>query len=173
MKTCTNCPLYEGGRCLPHWTPISEYVIIGEAPGKDEVNNEPFVGKAGKQLWEAMEELGFRKEQFGIINSVNCRPVDGNKNGKPTEEEQQECFQWVRKFIKIISPDKALVMGNYAKYIFTGSKMGIKRMNASSGYYSLLKLPLIYSVHPAVTIYDGENGRRQLRDAIRFFREHR
>jgi len=43
ILSCKNCSLWTGGYCKPFWTPNSKYGIIGEAPGSNEVNNEPLL----------------------------------------------------------------------------------------------------------------------------------
>ena len=69
ISQCTSCELHEGGRVKPYWTPMSVLAGLGEAPGKEEVEqNEPFVGKAGDILGNSMAKNGFRKSDFLIIN---------------------------------------------------------------------------------------------------------
>lgn len=172
IENCKQCKLYENGKCLPYWTPISEYVIIGEAPGRDEVeNNEPFVGRAGRILWGIFSEFGFRKEQFAIINSVNCRPVTSRgTNGKPTPLQQGSCYPWIRKFIKIINNEKILVLGSYAKRTLTGTPHGIKKINATREYNYVFDGYMFFSVHPALSLYDQNEGKKLLREAIKNFK---
>jgi DNA polymerase len=60
-------------------------VFVLEAPGKQEVLcGTPVVGKAGKKLWDIAAKYQLYRDNFAIINTVNCRPIDGTKNGKPT-----------------------------------------------------------------------------------------
>lgn len=173
ISECKNCMLHEGGKSLPYWTPISCYIIIGEAPGKEEVDTEPFIGSAGKRLWESMSEFGYRKEQFAIINSVQCRPVKGGRNGKPSKKQCQRCYPWIRKFIKIIEPEKILILGNYAMATMLGGEpKGITSVNGNEKViygYEPGNIPAVLSVHPAVCIYNGEDGKKDLLHAIENF----
>ena len=171
ITSCEKCNLYRTGRTKPYWTQTSKYVIIGEAPGRDEVAlNTPFVGTAGKHLWEMMAFHDFVREDFLIINSVNCRPMMGNINGKPTLHEMKKCKQWIRKYIKVLEPKIILVMGNYAMDMMTGESSGITDMNATieeSTEYGRI----ILSVHPMMCIYSGSKGKQKLYDSIRLLRK--
>jgi len=173
ISGCVKCSLYQWGRCLPYWTPFSQYLAIGEAPGKEEIDTEPFVGTAGKKLWEVAGQYGFRKEQFAIINSVQCRPVKGNSNGKPTKIQCQKCKPWIRKFLRIVDPQKIIFLGNYAKSFYDDTTAGIIRMNARDAfYYDELHdkdYPVIFSVHPSVCIYEGEKGEKLLSNSFKAF----
>ena len=54
-------------------------MIIGEAPGADEVEQgRPFVGKAGKLVRETIKEFGYDETITLISNVIPCRP-ENNK----------------------------------------------------------------------------------------------
>lgn len=173
ITDCKKCDLFNGGRTKPYWTPNTKYVIIGEAPGSNEVKeNEPFVGKAGGFLTDILFEYDFKKEEFLIINSVNCRPVTStNSNGKPKRTEITICKEWVRKYIKVIKPEKILILGNYAKYVFTNEYGGIIKVNATSTINEEFNTNQIFSVHPSICIYQGKKGVEMLRESIEKFKE--
>ena len=174
VSQCTKCDLYKNGRAKPYWTEKSEYMIVGEAPGGDEVDrNEPFVGKAGSVLWSVMEEQGFRKEQFLIINTVNCRPVDGKKNGKPTPEQSLQCKEWLRKYFSVLQPLKIMLLGSYAVKAVLNLDMSIVANNGTvesiwlDNKFPHVAVPAIISVHPAYTIYAKEKGMELLRESVK------
>ena len=53
----------------------ADIMLIGEGPGADEdMQGEPFVGKAGKLMNMAFDALGIKKEELYIANIVKCRP---------------------------------------------------------------------------------------------------
>ena len=65
----------------------SEVVLIGEAPGRDEVAaKRPFVGKAGKNLDEFLEMTGIRRETLYITN------VSAIQNKRQRYCEQQAAY---------------------------------------------------------------------------------
>ena len=62
---------------LPHqfvWgfgSPDSKVILIGEAPGKDEViQGRPFVGKAGQMLTDFLNGAGLNRDDLFITNTV-------------------------------------------------------------------------------------------------------
>jgi len=175
ISQCTDCELHTGGRVKPYWTPMSTFCALGEAPGKDEVEeNEPFVGKPGEILGTAMAKQGFRKEQFLVINSVNCRPFVGYPDdGKPKLHQIQKCHQWVRKYIKVISPEKMIAFGNYARGSLNGSYEGIVKYNGWIETIGLYQIYAVMSVHPAYCIYQKDSGIKLLEDSITKFKDVR
>lgn len=91
-------------------------MIIGEAPGKDEVRQgKPFVGKAGALLREAIADSGLQPNEIYISNVVHCRPPD-NKFPDRTIQETKDtvipCKNWLLKEIAIIKPTVILGCGN-------------------------------------------------------------
>lgn len=178
IKICNKCPTLYKRKCLPFWTPLSKYLILAEAPGRNEVDDEPLIGTAGQKLWAVMDIFGLRKEEFAIINSIQCRPVTPTgSNGKPEFEQMKNCFPWIRKFIKILEPQKMLVLGNYAKGVIDCS-LGVKSlvggiMSINSTYTTnnifIRNLPVVYSIHPSMCIYKGEEGRKLLEKSVKIF----
>jgi len=168
---CKNCELYNGGKVLPYWTSLSKYVIIGEAPGKEEVeNNEPFIGKSGIILWAIMGKYGFRKEEFLIINSVQCMPIDGEKN--LTKWNVLQCKQIWRKYIKVINPLRMITFGDYGTGAIDGEYRGTIRKN-SRGECSreFDDMEYVTSVHPSYCIYNSKSGPLLLEQSIKKLRK--
>jgi DNA polymerase len=174
---CKLCNLYFGGRCKPWFTKKSRFVIVGEAPGRQEVvENTPFIGMAGNWLWSTIKLVtGYDRQDFAVINSVNCRPTDpdGRRNLKPQVEHMSQCKKWVRKFIKVMEPEKLLILGNYAMNSILGRPSGILKVNSSDGRFMndefLKGLPYVVSVHPAYCIYNSEEGPGLLKESISKF----
>lgn len=172
---CKECPLYHNGRAKPYWTDKSSYVIVGEAPGKTEIEeNEPFIGTAGKILWDIMEKNGFKKEQFLIINAINCRPVDGNRNGKPTQEQMEICHKWVMRYINVLLPLRGILLGAYAQRSLLKEDNSVTKCNATAApliveNFNSPFVPVIRSVHPAYALYN-EEGKRLLEESILKFK---
>lgn len=176
ILNCTDCGLHTGGRCKPFWTnEYRGYFICGEAPGKNEVgSNEPFIGAAGNKLWECASKFNIKKDHCFIINSTNCRPIDGNKNGKPTELQRDRCREWIRKYFKILQPEKILLLGNYSMHTFLNEWGIMKKYNESlltTDYIYGIKVKVIRSVHPSMCIYQGEEGKSKLLKSMELFYE--
>jgi len=173
IQSCTECGLYENGRCKPYWTENSEYVMVLEAPGRDEIpQNTPVVGNAGKQLWIIADHLSLPREKFLIINTVNCRPLipNTNKNGKPTQQQALACRKWVRKYIKVLSPKKGIVMGSYSLFTIF-EQDGIMSRNSTVEFSKEFGIEFVKSIHPAMCIYNGERGKSMLLRSLEVFEE--
>ena len=173
IRKCASCMIRKNGMATPLWHRGCPYLIIGEAPGREEVEQErPFVGKSGGFLWDILREFQLGEHLFAVINSIQCRPVVDGKNGKPSKVDMKRCKYNIEKFIDIIRPKKILLLGNYAKAQMLGGDRdigGIKALNATEA--EVKGIPAVLSVHPAVCIYQGNEGKSLLREAITKFKE--
>lgn len=171
IRKCATCMVRKNGMATPYFLSRSRYLIIGEAPGKKEaIEEEPFVGTAGDMLWLIVRDVGFVKGDFAIINSIQCRPVVDGKNGKPSRGDMNRCRYHIEKFIHILKPKKILLLGNYAKAQMLGGDIGgIKALNGTKA--EVRGIPTVLSVHPAVCIYQGDEGKALLREALIKFKE--
>lgn len=151
---CQDCHLWTGGTCPIYFTKNSKYLIVGDVPGNHEiVSKEPFVGRSGNILWNCMEKVSFKKEDFIIINSVCCRPINTYGNsGKPAFDDIIECNQWLKKVIKVVKPKNILCLGRYAMWSLL-RKTGILNMAGSSNYFPDFDITVTYSVDPKDALY--------------------
>lgn len=163
IQSCEKCNLFQNGRAKPFWTGESKYMMVLEAPGKEEVeNNETLIGKTGRKFWEIAADYHLSKEMFIILNSVNCRVLNGNKNGKPSEYHRDCCRDWLRKYIKVFQPEKILLCGNYAIHTILG-EWGITKFYKENNLLTEHKIydintKMIRMIHPSSMIYN--NGRK-------------
>ena len=59
---------------------MANLMFVGEAPGRDEdLQGEPFVGRAGQLLTKIIEAIGMKRSDVYIANVLKCRPP-GNRN---------------------------------------------------------------------------------------------
>ena len=77
-ETCTKCALHETRTNVVFGcgNKNAEVLFIGEGPGQNEdLQGEPFVGRAGKLLDDMLKIIGLdRTENIYIANIVKCRP---------------------------------------------------------------------------------------------------
>src|ERR1700722_5762415 len=76
---CTRCKLHKSRKKIVFGVgnPKADLVFIGEGPGRDEdIQGEPFVGRAGKLLTQMIEAMSLRREDVYICNVVKCRPPE-------------------------------------------------------------------------------------------------
>jgi len=170
---CEKCNLYKNGRCKPYYDPNNvKYVIIGEAPGKNEIENGiPFIGNDGIILWKSMKKFGFERKDFLIINSTNCRPVNGTRNGKPIKNQKESCFEWVRKYIKVLDPDNCMILGSHALSIFS-KDLSITQYCGETFIFDGFSSKFTVNIHPAYCLYNPskieifENSIKMFKEAL-------
>lgn len=76
IQRCEGCPYERAIAVGTRGDQQSPTVLVGEAPGRREVEvGRPFVGPAGQLLDEIANEVGLRLDDVFIVNSVACLPV--------------------------------------------------------------------------------------------------
>lgn len=97
----------------------SPLVVIGEAPGKDEVaQGKPFVGAAGKNLKEFMDIIGLSRETVYITNAIKYRLGKLNEktqrviNRPATKNDILSNQFWLLKEIALLCPKIIVTLGN-------------------------------------------------------------
>lgn len=88
-------------------------MFIGEGPGQNEdLQGEPFVGRAGALLDKMLLAAGFsRQTNIYIANMVKCRPPE---NRDPTPFEVDSCIGYLRNQVKLIRPKYIVCLGRVA-----------------------------------------------------------
>ena len=90
----------------------SRLMFIGEGPGADEdMQGEPFVGKAGKLMDKAFMGLGINRKDVYIANIVKCRPP---QNRNPEKDEVAECIDYLRSQVMLVKPEIIVLLGSVA-----------------------------------------------------------
>lgn len=127
-------------------------LFVGEAPGADEdVQGEPFVGKAGELLTKIIQAMGLTRSDVYIANILKCRPdTPGQTSGnrKPTPTETSTCMPWLQEQIDLIQPEVMVALGVSAMEGLLGkSEVNISRQRGSWTHYR--GIPLMPTYHPA------------------------
>jgi len=176
VNKCNKCSLKSNGKFIPFWTPYSKYAIIGESPNHREITRKtPFLGSAGEILTKQLYETGFKSRDFLVINTVQCATKFGLDN-KPNNIQICECQSFIRKYLKVVNPEKILCLGNYAKYIFTNTLSGVLKQRGKFFNGKLegdVNFPFLITVNPAYCIYNDIEGINLLRSDIELFRNTR
>ena len=90
-------------------SPKAEVLFIGEAPGANEdVQGEPFVGRAGKLLDDMLAMIGLDRSRIYITNSVKCRPP---QNRDPLNTEKDACRGYLRRQVELMRPKIIVCLG--------------------------------------------------------------
>jgi uracil-DNA glycosylase family 4 len=145
---CTRCKLHTLGRkqvVFGVGNADADLMFVGEAPGADEdLQGEPFVGRAGQLLTKIIEAIGLRRDQVYIANIIKCRPP-GNRNPEPDEVEQCEPFLFQQ--VAAIKPKVIVALGKFAAQSLLRTTDPITRLRGRSFNYR--GATLIPTFHPA------------------------
>ena len=126
-------------------------MFVGEAPGADEdVQGEPFVGKAGQLLTKIIQAAGLDRGDVYIANILKCRPDTPGQaagNRKPTSDEMTTCISFLHEQIDLIRPKVIVALGATAVEGLLGKTPGITRFRGTWSTYR--GTPLMPTYHPA------------------------
>jgi DNA polymerase len=126
-------------------------MFVGEAPGADEdLQGEPFVGKAGQLLTKIIQTMGLTRESVYIANILKCRPDTPGQsagNRKPTPEEMQTCIPFLHEQIDLIRPKVLVALGATAVDGLLGKSVGITRLRGN--WHTYRGISLMPTYHPA------------------------
>lgn len=115
LGDCTRCRLHKQGRkqiVFGVGNPHAELMFVGEAPGADEdLQGEPFVGRAGQLLTNMIKAMGLEREQVYIANIIKCRPP---QNRTPERDECETCSPFLMRQIAAIKPKVMVALGAVA-----------------------------------------------------------
>ena len=154
VLACRKCPHLAKSRTQVVFgvgNPEAELMFVGEAPGEDEdLQGEPFVGKAGQLLTKIIEAMGFARGDVYIANVLKCRPdmppgMPGNR--KPKMEEMQTCLPYLRQQIDIIQPRLLVALGATAMEGLLGATEPMGRLRGR--WHDFQGTPLMATYHPA------------------------
>jgi uracil-DNA glycosylase len=113
IRACRRCPLgstrahavvYRGGLA-------PSVVFVGEAPGAEEDRTGlPFVGRSGRTLDLAIARLGLSDDEFGVLNTLKCRPP-GNRYDRSAATT---CRPYLDRQLDLLRPDLIVSLGAHA-----------------------------------------------------------
>jgi uracil-DNA glycosylase len=125
----------------------AEIMFIGEAPGeKEDLQGEPFVGRAGMLLNEMMRSIGLLRENAYIANILKCRPP---KNRDPLPNEISLCTPYLKEQIALINPKVIIAVGRVAAHHLLNTDESMSKLRSNVYHYGDLNTPLFVIYHPA------------------------
>jgi DNA polymerase len=159
LGDCTRCKLHGLGRkqiVFGVGNPSARLMFVGEAPGADEdVQGEPFVGRAGQLLTKIIESIGFKRSDVYIANVIKCRPP-ANRNPEP--DEVAECQPFLFRQIDAIKPRVIVALGTFAAHALLETDAPISRLRGRAHPYRHGSV-LIPTFHPAFLLRSPDRKR--------------
>lgn len=144
---CMLCRLHKGRRNLVFGTgnANADLMFIGEAPGRDEdMQGEPFVGRAGQLLNKIIEAMGLKRTDVYIANINKCRPPN---NRAPARDEADACLPFLHEQVAIIKPKVIVCLGSVAVQNLLRTEEKISRIRGQWREFD--GIPVMPTYHPA------------------------
>jgi DNA polymerase len=158
LGECTRCKLARGRHHLVFGVgnPAAQLVFVGEGPGEDEdLQGEPFVGRAGQLLTKMIEAMGYARGDVYIANVVKCRPP-GNRNPEP--DEIAACEPFLRAQLAAIRPRVIVALGKFAAQTLLRDTTPISRLRGR--WFTYEGVRLMPTFHPAYLLRSPEEKRK-------------
>ncbi len=160
---CTRCKLHTQGRrqvVFGVGNPHAQLMFAGEAPGADEdIQGEPFVGRAGQLLTKIIEAIDLRRDDVYIANVIKCRPP---QNRNPEPDEVDTCEPFLFRQVDIIQPKVIVALGTFAARALLRTADPISRLRGRVYEYRGAKL--IPTFHPAYLLRNPSSKREVWED---------
>lgn len=147
---CTKCPLGQTRTKFVYGVgnPEARIMFIGEAPGREEdLQGEPFVGRAGKLLDRILAAMGFTREDVYIGNILKCRPPE---NRDPQPEEMRLCLPYLREQVRLIKPQFICALGRVAAHGMLETTTPLGKLRGH--WHRFEGTPVIVTYHPAALL---------------------
>jgi uracil-DNA glycosylase family 4 len=138
----------------------ADLVFVGEAPGADEdAQGEPFVGRSGAVLDDALRDAGLSRADVRITNCVRCRPPE---NRDPHVEELENCRGHIEAELARIDPELIVTLGKVPAEHLLRRDVAV---TAEAGDTDRVEIGgenrlVMVSLHPAATLYDNSTAER-------------
>jgi DNA polymerase len=157
LGDCQRCRLCQGRRHIVFGVgnPRADLVIVGEAPGRDEdLQGEPFVGRAGQLLNRMLAAIGLSREEVYICNVIKCRPPE---NRDPLPDEVASCEPFLIRQLQSIRPRAILAMGRFAAQTLLRTEEKISKIRGQFQEYQ--GVPVMPTYHPAYLLRNPSQRR--------------
>jgi DNA polymerase len=154
---CTRCKLHMLGR---RHNPSADLMFVGEAPGADEdVQGEPFVGRAGQLLTKIIEAIGLTRSDVYIANVIKCRPP---QNRNPEQDEVDTCEPFLFRQIDAIKPKVIVALGTFGARTLLRTLDPISKLRGR--VFEFRGAKLIPTFHPAYLLRNPSSKREVWED---------
>lgn len=135
--------------------PRADLVFVGEAPGRDEdLQGEPFVGRAGQLLTKMISAMGYSRKQVYIANIIKCRPP---QNRNPEPDEIISCEPFLIRQLGAIHPKVICALGKFAAQTLLRTEEKISSLRGR--WFEYQGIRIIATYHPAYLLRNPDEKR--------------
>jgi DNA polymerase len=160
---CVRCKLSKQGRkqiVFGVGNPNADLMFIGEAPGADEdIQGEPFVGRAGQLLTNMIKAMGVTRDDVYIANIIKCRPP-GNR--QPERDECDTCSPFLFRQIEVVKPKAIVALGAVAAKTLLA--VSAPMMELRGRWFDFRGTKLAVTYHPAFLLRDPRQKKETWKD---------
>ena len=164
-KACQACPLWQGATqtVFGEGPVAARLMLVGEQPGdREDLQGHPFVGPAGRLLDEALEQLGWPRDQLYLTNAVKHFKYElrGKRrmHKSPAQREVQACAPWLEQEIAAVDPKAIVALGATAARAVLGHAVPVL---ANRGQWIAREdgRRVLITLHPSALLRDRGPGR--------------
>ena len=146
-------------------------MLVGEQPGNDEdLVGRPFVGPAGRLLYQALAEADLDRARIYLTNVVKhfkWEPRGKRRiHAKPNAGEIGACRPWLESEIEVLQPRAIVCLGATASKALLGAGFKVSMQRGRFVESSLAPL-VTATVHPSSILREPDSTAR--RAAMRAF----
>ncbi len=161
--TCLGCP-FADSKGVPFHKPVRPQipsshpigVLIGEAPGRDEVAmGLPFQGRTGEELDALLASNHLPRSKLLLINAMGCMAPPSMKTEANMRAAAEHCKPWVQSMVKeyVRAKVPTLAMGKWAGFVATGNAQAVGDKRGFLRWDSKKLRPLILTWHPTFALF--------------------
>jgi uracil-DNA glycosylase len=140
-------------------------MLVGEMPGdREDREGHPFVGPAGRELDEALDDAGIDRGELYVTNVVKHFKFE--ERGKrrihqtPKRWEVQACMPWLRSELAAVRPEVLLLLGATAGKALLGSGFKLGRARGAPLESDLAAL-VTATAHPSAILRMPDHDARE------------
>ena len=139
-------------------------MLVGEQPGdREDREGHPFVGPAGRELDEALADVGIPRDDLYVTNVVKHFKFE--ERGKrrihqtPRKGEIDACMPWLDTEIKLVRPRGIVTLGATAAKALLGS--GFRLTHHRGELIESALAPVVAAtIHPSAIVRDRDEASR-------------
>jgi DNA polymerase len=167
---CTGCPLHRDATqtVFGRGRATASITLVGEQPGdREDIEGEPFVGPAGRVLWQCVDAAGIDRTDVYVTNAVKHfkHEVRGKRriHQRPTTEEINACHPWLDAELEALTSAVVVALGATAARALLGKSLGIAASRRQP--FTLGDRVAFVTYHPSAVLR-GDERAGELRDTI-------
>jgi len=171
VQECRGCPLWADATqaVFGRGPRKAELMLVGEQPGdKEDLEGEPFVGPAGRELRAALELAGI--DDVYLTNAVKhfkWRPRGKRRlHQTPRAGEIEACKPWLGAELEAVKPRAVVALGATAARALFGSKVKVTKDRGRLLESELAPLAAV-TVHPSAILRQRDHEEREAKEQER------